>query len=95
MNGFAKIYKEFCDVSEFAYANWAQEHGCSNNINDETGIENDDPVESGDINNNQFDNDISSRDLDCKDFKEKNIPVGSDDPYNLDADGDGIGCEGL
>ena len=36
----------------------------------------------------------SSNDLDCKDFDEKNIPVGTDDPHNLDADGDGLGCEG-
>ncbi len=92
-NGFADIYRDFCDVSEFAYADWAQEYGCSININNETGNENADPVESGDINNNQFDIEISSKDLDCKDFEEKNIPVGSDDPHNLDSDGDGIGCE--
>ncbi len=92
-NGFADIYQDFCDVSEFGYTNWAQEYGCSNNINNETGNENDDPVESSDINNNQFDIESSSKDLDCKDFEEKNIPVGSDDPHNLDADGDGIGCE--
>jgi micrococcal nuclease len=92
-NGFAGIYQDFCDVSEFADANWAQEYGCSNKINNETGNENDDPVESGDINNNQFDIDSSSKDLDCKDFEEKNFSVGSDDPHNLDADGDGIGCE--
>jgi micrococcal nuclease len=92
-NGFADIYQDFCDVSEFAYADWAQEYGCSNNINNETGNVNDVPVESGNINNNQFDIESSSKDLDCKDFEEKNISVGSDDPYNLDADGDGIGCE--
>jgi micrococcal nuclease len=92
-NGFADIYQDFCDVSEFAYADWAQEYGCSNNINNETGNVNDVPVESGHINNNQFDIESSSKDLDCKDFEEKNIPVGSYDPHNLDADGDGIGCE--
>jgi micrococcal nuclease len=92
-NGFADVYQDFCDVSEFAYADWAQEYGCSNNINNETGNVNDVPAESGNINNNQSDIESSSKDLDCKDFEEKNIPVGSDDPYNLDADGDGIGCE--
>ena len=92
-NGFADIYQDFCDVSEFAYTNWAQEYGCSNKINNETGIENDDPVESDNINNNQLDIEGSNKDLDCKDFEEKNIPVGSDDPHNLDADDDGIGCE--
>ncbi len=87
-NGFADIYQDFCDVSEFADTNWAQEHGCSNSSNND----NDDNVESSGINNNQFDND--GNDLDCKDFDEKNIPVGNNDPHNLDADGDGIGCEG-
>ena len=28
-NGFADVYQDFCDVSEFADSNWAQEHGCS------------------------------------------------------------------
>jgi micrococcal nuclease len=92
-NGFADIYQDFCGVSEFADENWAQEYGCSNNINNETWTEKNDPVDSGDINNNQFDIDSSSKDLDCQDFEEKNIPVERDDPHNLDADGDGIGCE--
>ena len=88
-NGFADVYQDFCDVSEFADSNWAQEHGCSsNNSNKDKG----DNVDSGTINNNQLDND--GKDLDCKDFDEKNIPVGGNDPNKLDADGDGIGCEG-
>ncbi len=88
-NGFADVYQDFCDVSEFADSNWAQEHGCSSNSsNNDDG----DNVESSGINNNQLDND--GKDLDCKDFDKKNIPVGSNDPNNLDADGDGIGCEG-
>ncbi len=44
------------------------------------------------INNNQFGNggDV----LNCEDFDGKtNILVGSNDPNNLDDDGDGIGCE--
>jgi micrococcal nuclease len=88
-NGFADVYQDFCDVSEFADSNWAQEHGCSSNRSNN---DNDDSVESSSINNNQSGND--GKDLDCKDFDEKNIPVGSKDPNNLDADGDGIGCEG-
>lgn len=90
-NGFADVYQDFCDVSEFADSNWAQEHGCSsnnsNNDNDE-----DDKAESSGINNSQLDND--GKDLDCKNIDEKNIPVGNNDPHNLDGDGDGIGCEG-
>jgi micrococcal nuclease len=88
-NGFADVYQDFCYVSEFADSNWAQEHGCSSNRSNN---DNDDSVESSSINNNQSGND--GKDLDCKDFDEKNIPVGSKDPNNLDADGDGIGCEG-
>jgi len=88
-NGFADVYQDFCDVSEFADSNWAQEHGCSSNNSNK---DNEDKVESSGINNNQLDND--GKDLDCKDFDEKNIPVGGNDPNNLDADGDGIGCEG-
>ena len=41
---------------------------------------NDDPGENDD-------------DLDCRGIGDTDIPVGSDDPNNLDADGDGIGCE--
>ncbi|MDN5846126.1 MAG: thermonuclease family protein [Candidatus Nitrosocosmicus sp.] len=88
-NGFADVYQDFCDVSEFADSNWA-EHGCLSNGSNNN--DNDDNVDSGGINNNQFDND--GKDLDCKDFDEKNIPVGNNDPHNLDGDGDGIGCEG-
>ncbi|WP_458720006.1 thermonuclease family protein [Candidatus Nitrosocosmicus sp. R] len=88
-SGFADVYQDFCDVSEFADSNWAQEHGCSSNNSNK---DNKDKVESSGINNNQLDND--GKDLDCKDFDEKNIPVGGNDPNNLDADGDGIGCEG-
>ena len=88
-SGFADVYQDFCDVSEFADSNWAQEHGCSSNNSNK---DNEDKVESSGINNNQLDND--DKDLDCKDFDEKNIPVGGNDPNKLDADGDGIGCEG-
>ena len=87
-NGFADIYQDFCDVSEFADSSWAQENGCSSNSNNNNKNDN---VESSNINNNQMNND--GKDLNCEDFDE-NIPVGSDDPNNLDADGDGIGCEG-
>jgi micrococcal nuclease len=93
----ADIYQSFCGISEFADTKWAQEHGCSNNRSDNRGDENEkgDPAETDSINNdNRVDILDTSRDLDCKDFDEKNIPVGEDDPHNLDGDGDGIGCEG-
>lgn len=95
-NNLADIYENFCDISEFADTNWAREHGCSNIRSDNSDDNNErkDPVESGSINDNRGDISDTSKDLDCKDFDEKNIPVGDDDPHNLDADGDGIGCEG-
>lgn len=96
-NNLADIYQNFCDISEFADTNWAQEHGCSNNRSDDTN-DNDQKenlVESDSgVNDNAVDISDTSKDLDCKDFDEKNIPVGDDDPHNLDGDGDGIGCEG-
>ena len=93
--GFADIYHDFCGVSEFADTNWAQKHGClnSNTNAKENNNKNGNGIESSDINTNQFDNEGSGNDLDCKDFEEKNIPIGSDDPHNLDGDGDGLGCE--
>ena len=96
-NNLADIYQSFCGVSEFADTNWAQEHGCSNNKSDNRSDENEkgDLVESDNISNDdRVDILDTSKDLDCKDFDEKNIPVGDDDPHNLDGDGDGIGCEG-
>ena len=35
----------------------------------------------------------TSGDLDCADIGEE-VWVGDDDPYNLDGDGDGYGCDG-
>src|SRR6185503_8233830 len=70
-NGFADIYQDFCDVSEFADSSWAQEHGCSSNSNNNKN----DNAESSNINNNQMNND--GKNLNCEDFDEKNIPVGS------------------
>ena len=89
-SGFADVYQDFCDVSEFADSNWAQEYGCSSNSSSNNNK--DDNVGSSGINNSQLDN--GGKDLDCKDFDEKNIPVESNDPNNLDGDGDGVGCEG-
>jgi len=37
--------------------------------------------------------DESNGDLDCEDSGETNVPVGDDDPNNLDGDNDGVGCE--
>ncbi len=37
--------------------------------------------------------DENNDDLDCEDIGETNVPVGDDDPNNLDGDNDGVGCE--
>jgi hypothetical protein len=44
-------------------------------------------------NDNDYKDKDGDGDIDCKDTG-KNVKVGSDDPYDLDRDGDGIGCEG-
>jgi len=98
-NNFADIYENFCNISEFADTNWAQEHGCSNSRNNNNNDDayanyNGENKDSSSNDDNQVNIIDTSRDLDCKDFDEKNIPVGSEDPHNLDSDGDGIGCEG-
>lgn len=90
--GFAELYKDFCDVSEFANTHWAQEHSCSNSGNNRVNDDKESVEASNDINNSQFES-SGDGDLNCKDFNEKNIPVEKNDPHNLDADGDGIGCE--
>jgi hypothetical protein len=42
---------------------------------------------------NDDQNESSNGDLDCEDIGEKNVPIGNDDPNNLDGDNDGVGCE--
>ena len=37
--------------------------------------------------------DENNGDIDCEDIGETNVPVGNDDPNNLDGDNDGVGCE--
>jgi endonuclease YncB( thermonuclease family) len=74
----ATIYTEYCDVSEFANDDWAE---CSStNTQFDTG-----PVTEQRTADNP--------DLDCSDFDKKNFKVQPGDPYDLDRDGDGIGCE--
>jgi len=94
--GFAEIYNDFCDISEFSNTDWAREHGCSSS-GSSNALDNSKESEKGsnEINNNQIGNhNRDDRDLNCKDFNKKNIPIENDDPHNLDTDGDGIGCKG-
>ena len=47
-------------------------------------------------NNSTLANDVrdeNKEDLDCADIDETKIPIGNNDPDNLEADGDSIGCE--
>jgi hypothetical protein len=63
----------------------------NNNDNDDNGRDNNDK-DSRSINGN--DATKGSADLyNCEDFEEKDIFVGTNDPHNLDDDGDGIGCD--
>ncbi len=66
------------------------------NLDDTNGTASQDNSTDTEDNNNTLTNDNPGEnddDLDCGDIGDTDIPVGSDDPNNLDADGDGIGCE--
>jgi hypothetical protein len=63
----------------------------NNNDNDDNGRDNNDKDSRS---NNGNDATKGSADLyNCEDFDEKDIFVGTNDPHNLDDDGDGIGCD--
>jgi micrococcal nuclease len=96
-NGFATIYRSFCDVSEFANTVWAQKFGCGNNDNS-----NKNGASSKDDENEPSECDVSypnvcihsaPPDLDCGEIKHRNFKVLSADPHGFDGDGDGIGCD--
>ena len=66
------------------------------NLDDTNGTASQDNSTDTEDNNNTLTNDKpgeNNDDLDCGDIGDTNIPVGSDNPNNLDADGDGIECE--
>jgi hypothetical protein len=66
------------------------------NLDDTNGTASQDNSTDTEDNNNTLTNDNPGEnddDLDCRDIGDTDIPVGSDDPNNLDADADGIGCE--
>ena len=71
--GFAVLYKDFCDISEFANTNWAREHGCSNSgTNEKTDNSKKSEEKSNAVNNNNQIEHVRGRDdLNCKDFNEK------------------------
>jgi endonuclease YncB( thermonuclease family) len=75
---YARIYTDYCDVSEFANEDWAE---CSS-TNTQFDTE---PITERSTADNP--------DLDCSDFDKKNFKVQPGDPYGLDRDGDGIACE--
>jgi hypothetical protein len=66
------------------------------NDDDNDSKDNDDNDDDNDSKDNDDDNDFEDKDgdgdIDCKDTG-NNVKVGSDDPHDLDRDGDGIGCE--
>jgi micrococcal nuclease len=96
----AKIYTEFCSVSEFSNESWAQEdcatinQATSQQIPKETPKSTDDPNDC-EISYPDFCIHPSPTDLDCKDvLPYKKFTVRPPDPYEFDRDHDGIGCEG-
>ncbi len=95
-NGFAPIYRSFCDVSEFANTVWAQ-FGCGNNdtSNNNGAPSKDDEAEPRECDVFYPDVCIQSAppDLDCGEIKHKNFKVLSTDQHGFDGDGDGIGCD--
>jgi micrococcal nuclease len=96
-NGFATIYRSFCDVSEFENTVWAQEFGCGNNDNS-----NKNGASSKDDENKPRECDVAypnvyihsaPPDLDYWEIKHKNFNVLPTDPHGFDGDRNGIGCE--
>jgi micrococcal nuclease len=95
---YARIYTDYCDVSEFANDNWA---GCST-TNPEF---NSGPVTKSSTADTKIDNSNCDSsypnvcipsgppDLDCTDISQKRFSVLGSDPHGFDADGDGISCE--
>jgi micrococcal nuclease len=95
---YARIYTDYCDISEFANDEWA---GCSTtNPQFNTG-----PVTKQSTSDIQIDNSNCDSsyldvcipsgppDLDCTDISQKGFSVSGSDPHGFDGDGDGIGCE--
>jgi micrococcal nuclease len=96
-NGFASIYRSFCDVSEFANTVWAQKFGCNNNGNSNnngaSGKDDEDKPGECDVSYPNVCILSAPPDLDCGEIKHKNFKVLSTDPHGFDGDGDGIGCD--
>ena len=65
----------------------------NDNDNDNDGSDNDNNHKNSKSNSGNNAKKGGSDLLNCKDFNEKDIPVGTNDPNNLDGDGDGIGCD--
>lgn len=79
------IASEFCSKSEFSETIWAQKHGCSDGLSEDS--ENCDP--------SYPDVCIASPppDLDCGDISHRNFTVLQPDPHGFDGNYDGVGCE--
>ena len=71
---------EVIEKSEDTNDTSSQNNSTTDTENNNSTLANDDQNESND-------------DLDCEDIGETNVPVGDDDPNNLDGNNDGIGCE--
>jgi hypothetical protein len=63
--------------------------GSNDNDNDNDNDKDENPGSSGSNGRGHS----NGNDLNYEDIDDRNFPVGGNDPDNLDADGDGIGCE--
>ena len=73
--------------------NDSKDNDNDNDSKDEDDDSKDEDDDSKDEDDDEFEDKDGDGDIDCKDTG-KNVKVGSDDPYDLDRDGDGIGCDG-
>jgi micrococcal nuclease len=107
-SGYATIYREFCNISEFATNPWGVKYCTSSGLQKvptslpsvKRGVEQSN-IEAGESGNEKNCNssypDFCIKppppDLDCADISQKNFTVRGSDPHRFDLDGNGKGCE--
>jgi hypothetical protein len=71
---------------------FSQEEDSKNDDDDDSKNDDDDDDSKNDDDDDDFEDKDGDGYIDCKGTG-KNVDVGSDDPYDLDRDGDGTGCD--
>lgn len=98
---YARIYTDYCDVSEFADDDWVD---CSSansatfvpgndESSEQSGVASEDTNAECDSSYPNFCIPSPPPDLDCGDVSKKKFTVSGSDPHGFDRDADGIGCE--